>query len=172
MTNPPPPHDWTPEEIAAFEAAGGRWVAAGGVTSTGLRYPATSDPMANGAANIQDLADDVTAHYPSRNPAASAAVSPAGAASPAAALLRVMAGMATVSLVNGAATFAIPNGGKPWAQILYFGVVGAEGQLTPRNSNWTVATAGTVGTFYVALYVANVLAGSGAVNMQYIAIGV
>lgn len=143
-----------------------------GVTSTGIRYPEGTESVNAGATGIKNSADDVTAHYPSRNPAPSTAVSPVGVVVPAATPLRIQSGFATVTLTAGVTTFSIPNGGKAWAQIVSFMVVGAEGQTTPRNSNWAVATTGTVGLFYVALYVANVLAGSGAVNMQYTAIGV
>jgi hypothetical protein len=143
-----------------------------GVTSTGLRYPEGTDPVSAGATNMQNLAADVTRVYPSRNPSGSTAVSPAGAAVAVDVPLRIQAGFATVTLASGFASFAIPNGGKAWTQILYFDVMGAETGTAPRNSNWTVAAAGSVGTFWVGLYVANVVAGSGATNMQYVAIGV
>jgi hypothetical protein len=143
-----------------------------GVTSTGIRYPEGTDPVSAGATNMHNLADDVTRVYPSRVNVAALATSPAGVSVPAATPLRIMAGFATVTLASGFASFTIPNGGKAWTQILYFDVMGAETGTAPRNSNWTVAAAGTVGTFWIGLYVANVAGGSGATNMQYFAIGV
>lgn len=143
-----------------------------GVTSTGIRYPEGTDPVAAGAAAMGTLAGDVTSFYPSRTAASLTAVQPAGTNVPASSLLRIHGAQVTITLTNGAALFAIPNGGKPWTQILYFGVCGAETGTTPRNSNWAVTPSGTLGTLYVALYVANVLAGTGAVNMQYCVIGV
>jgi hypothetical protein len=48
---------------ADLERLGIVWVDERGTTASGLPYPASSDPVANGAANIQQLAEAVTATY-------------------------------------------------------------------------------------------------------------
>jgi hypothetical protein len=54
MTTPRPPAVRPPDDVLA--ALGIVWVDERGVTPAGLPYPASSDPAANGAANIQALA--------------------------------------------------------------------------------------------------------------------
>ncbi len=55
MSRPLPPGLARPTD-EQLEALGIRWVDLAAVTPSGLPYPASSDPVANGAANIQDLA--------------------------------------------------------------------------------------------------------------------
>ena len=63
MTETPPPRIVKPSD-AELERLGIVWVDERGVTSTGLPYPASSDPVANGAANIQALAQAIDLQGP------------------------------------------------------------------------------------------------------------
>lgn len=59
MTEPPPPRGIVKPSDAELERLGIVWVDLAGVTPSGLPYPASSDPVANGAANIQALAEAI-----------------------------------------------------------------------------------------------------------------
>jgi hypothetical protein len=61
MTQRSPADRPSDDELAALGIV---WVDAAGITPTGLPYPASSDPAANGAANIQALAEAIDAQGP------------------------------------------------------------------------------------------------------------
>jgi hypothetical protein len=141
-----------------------------GTTASGLRYPEPTDPVAQGAQAIHNLADDVTAGALGKA-ALSLAMQPAGAAA-GSLPVRYAAGQATLSLTNGTVAWAIPNGGKPWTQIFCLVVRAAGAGTGPvRNDTYATSASGTTGTFYVSGYNNGVLLGTGAVNVHFFAVG-
>jgi hypothetical protein len=138
-----------------------------GTTATGLRYPEPTEPVNAGAANIKNLADDVTAKYGLAPANSGLAINPWGAAIPAGKVLQVVSGLATVTMTSSGAAWNLP--GYPWAGIASCHCAGAANVGLPGDATFAVVAGGSSSTLYVHCYVAGAHINSGAVNFTFIA---
>lgn len=172
MTEPPPPRGIVKPSDAELERLGIVWVDLAGVTPSGLPYPASSDPVANGAANIQALAEAVSAKYllnPALGPAPATTFNPAGAL-PAGAVLQVRGGQ--MNITTDAAGQSVLYTGLP-VGIMAISIMSTVLPSSPEDLTFSVAprAGGTNNSCYVYVMKGGVKAASRAVGVTWMAIG-
>lgn len=144
-----------------------------GTTASGLRYPEPTDPVAQGAAAMKNLADDVTSLYVGKS-TGPASLQPWGGAVPAGGAVRMAAGVATlVFAASSTVAFVVPNGGKAWSQLLAVLISGANNTQPAPGNQYAAAASPTLGTVYVTGYTpAGAALVNTTVNVQYVAVGI
>jgi hypothetical protein len=142
-----------------------------GITATGLRYPEPTEPVAQGATNIANLAADVTDKYliepylgadPARTFAPSSGTIPAGAS------LRIVGGQ--LNLMTDAAGQGVLYTGLS-AGILALSVMSTVPPSTPEDLTFSAAVRSGNTSAYVYVMKGGVKVGARAVGITWIAIG-
>ncbi len=138
-----------------------------GTTASGIRYPEPTEPVAQGAAAMKILADDVQAKY-QLAPVNSGHLNDWGGAMPAGRVAQVVAGTATITMAsNGQAAWNVP--GNPWAGILSAHFIQASNVGIAGDVVFSVAQGGSRSTLIIGAKNGGVLY-VGVLNFSFIVV--